>query len=325
MSSDEDDVQKSLKSPEDAEDVTGKRGKNKKSKKEKKSSKQRTTDGQSSSSRLKEILQGYLDRLPSRSNSPRAMKLQLAMLVLGTLLVVLVFASSVMDLGLQDLEEPTQVMAVVEPEEIIVQHLPGKKSARMNAVIEKDFGCKEIQCVAQCNSKAKPKCLKSRSCVAERDKICQKRCRATRCEDRCKDEPHLGYVEREQGLEKCKEECTGPTASHNKCVMKCHTKYKPCKTRCKEMASKFKCDNLKILALVAPGGGAASSSDGDDEEEEESTEKRGKSLKGDDDGEDEEEEGGDAPPPPPKLSSSSSKKSSSSAASMPGLDDDDLL
>ena len=202
-----------------------------------------------------------------------------------------------------------------EPEEVIVQKLPGKKSQKVNLAMEKDFACRELQCVAQCNGKAKPKCLKSRSCVAERDKICQKRCRKTRCEDRCKDEPHLGYVEREQGLEKCKDACTGPTAVHNKCVVKCHIKYKPCKSRCYETATKFKCDNPKILAMVnqqqtpgvPPGKGESSKGGGDDDED------------GDGDGggggdaEDDEEGGGDGPPPPKKK------------AAPGGLEDDELL
>jgi hypothetical protein len=188
-----------------------------------------------------------------------------------------------------------------------VQKLPGKKSAKLSLAMEKDFGCRELQCVAQCNGKAKPKCLKSKSCVSERDKICQKRCRKTRCEERCKDEPHLGYVEREQGLEKCKDSCTGPTASHNKCVVKCHVKYKPCKSRCYETSSKYKCDNPKILAMVAqqtPGGSSSSlsTSSGDDEGE----------SHGSGDADDEEE--GEAPPPKKK-----------SRSSVPGLDDEDLL
>jgi len=98
--------------------------------------------------------------------------------------------------------EPVDTLGVSEEpvvEEIIVQKLPAAKSQIVNLALERDFGCRELECIAQCNGKAKPKCLKSRSCVIERDKICQKRCRKARCEDRCKDEPHLGYVEREQG------------------------------------------------------------------------------------------------------------------------------
>jgi len=161
--------------------------------------------------------------------------------------------------------EPMESVTSEEPvaEEIIVQKLPGPQK-KINLAMERDFGCRELECIAACNGKAKPKCLKSRSCVIERDKICQKRCRKARCEDRCKDEPHLGYVEREQGLEKCKDGCTGPTATHNKCVVKCHVKYKPCKTKCFEMASKYKCDNPKVLAatskLIDPGHQSKSSS-----------------------------------------------------------------
>jgi hypothetical protein len=234
-------------------------------------------------------------------------------------LILVVFALVVIGIGHTFFAgaEVQQVapVAQIEPEEIIIQK-PGKKIPKVNLSMEKDFGCREIMCVAQCNGKAKPKCLKSRSCVSERDKICLKRCRKSRCEERCKDEPHLGYVEREQGLEKCKDACTGPTASHNKCVVKCHVKFKPCKSRCFDTASKYKCDNPKTLAMVsqqAPGSGGSSSSSssggGDDEEEEEGNESRGS-----DDAEDD-EDGGAAPPPPSK------KKSSS----IPGLDDDDLL
>jgi hypothetical protein len=299
----------------------------KKLKKKKKSSSKKGEKGSSSSiavvvgpSKLMQLVQDAVSKLREvlvlatnpANTSRKATFTRVIILVFLSLMIMSAFFSSTMAVEEQEVA-PT---AEPEPEEVIVQKLPGKRNNKFTTALEKDFGCRELQCVAQCNGKAKPKCLKSKSCVAERDKICLKRCRKTRCEERCKDEPHLGYVEREQGLEKCKDACTGPTATHNKCVVKCHVKYKPCKSRCYETASKFKCDNPKILAMVnqIPGASSSSSSsssgggDGEDDDE-------GESSHGSGDAED--DEGGDAPPPPPK------KKSSGSA--VPGLDDDDLL
>ncbi|KAH9255205.1 hypothetical protein BASA81_006645 [Batrachochytrium salamandrivorans] len=188
----------------------------------------------------------------------------------------------------------------------------GKEPAKFSIQKEREFGCKEVSCIAECNGKAKPKCLKSKSCVAERYHICHKRCRKTRCEERCKNEPKMGYVEKEQGLDNCKEACTGPTATHNKCIVKCHVKFKPCKTKCYETATKFKCDNPKILALLEAkppeDKGAKAGGGGEEENEEE----------GDGGGGEEEEEEEDAPKPPAKTMAKSKP-------ALAGLGDDDLL
>lgn len=133
----------------------------------------------------------------------------------------------------------------VEEEEIVQQHIPmSKEGNKLNKRLERKLACEEAKCVDACNQKIKPKCAKSRSCRNERDKICKRRCRKARCEERCKDEPSFGYVEREQRMDKCKEDCNGPTAVHNKCIKKCHSKFKPCKARCYEIASKFQCDEV---------------------------------------------------------------------------------
>ena len=99
-----------------------------------------------------------------------------------------------------------------EMEEDLKQVLPSKNKKRFDKRTERSLGCQELECIAACNAKGKPKCLKSKSCRETRDKICHKRCRKARCEERCKDEPKLGYVEREQKMEGCKEKCTGNTA-----------------------------------------------------------------------------------------------------------------
>jgi hypothetical protein len=312
-----------------SEDVTGKKTKKKKKSSSSSSSKKAersspTTGGDSSPtvviavvgssilSKLTEPLKKIRDSILSAANlsnqSPRATLTRVLFLVILCIIVMGIGNNLSMSTEIK----PIQAIAEPEPEEVIVQKLPGKANKKITTAMEKDFGCRELQCVAQCNGKAKPKCLKSRSCVSERDKICQKRCRKTRCEDRCKDEPHLGYVEREQGLEKCKDACTGPTASHNKCVVKCHVKYKPCKSRCFETANKFKCDNPKILAMAqaqSPGSSSSSSSSSSKDDEDDEGDGGGGSGDAEDD-----EGGGDAPPPPKKKS-----------PSIPGLDDDDLL
>ena len=130
-----------------------------------------------------------------------------------------------------------------EAEVLVQQHIPATKEGnKLNKRLERKLACEELKCIDACNQKIKPKCAKSRSCRNDRDKICKRRCRKARCEDRCKDEPSFGYVEREQRMDKCKEECNGPTAVHNKCIKKCHSKFKPCKARCYEISSKFQCD-----------------------------------------------------------------------------------
>lgn len=210
-------------------------------------------------------------------------------------------------------------------DEVIVQKV-AKEIPKMSIADERRFGCKEVSCIAECNGKAKPKCLKSKSCVAERYHICHKRCRRTRCEERCKNEPKMGYVEKEQGLENCKEACTGPVATHNKCIVKCHIKFKPCKTKCHESASKFKCDNPKILALLEakpaedepplPSKAKGGKSNGEEDEEEEDEGGGSAEDDDDDDGGGDGDEDAAAPRAPPKQKPK---------PALPGLDDDDLL
>ena len=124
---------------------------------------------------------------------------------------------------------------------------PKKRDRKAEKALEVRFACDELDCIDKCNKKIKPKCAKSSSCRKERNKICHKRCRRSRCEERCKDAPKLGYVEREQGMEKCKANCKGSTAVHNKCVKKCHSEWKPCKARCFDVAHRYSCDRPVVL------------------------------------------------------------------------------
>lgn len=142
-----------------------------------------------------------------------------------------------------------------EEEDIIPQQiLPDapKMGNKVNKKLERELACVEVTCQNDCNKKIKPKCAKSASCRKEREKLCRRRCRKARCEERCKDEPKFGYVEREQRMEKCKDECDGPTPVHNKCIKKCHSQFKPCKSRCHEIAGKFQCDKVGVVAKPPP-------------------------------------------------------------------------
>jgi len=115
-----------------------------------------------------------------RGSLKRAALIVWILIILLSLLNLLGLAPSMPSFQTEAVE-PTE-LASEEPvaEEIIVQKLPAAKSQKVNLAMERDFGCRELECIAQCNGKAKPKCLKSRSCVIERDKICQKRCRKAR-------------------------------------------------------------------------------------------------------------------------------------------------
>lgn len=125
---------------------------------------------------------------------------------------------------------------------------------------EIQFACDEVDCQEKCHKKASPKCSKSAGCMRERAKICQKRCRKARCEARCKDEPQLGYVEREMKLEKCKEECQSA-----RCKARCEEDFKSCKLKCREKANKYVCDIVKSDPLISE---ASSTVDlGDDDED----------------------------------------------------------
>lgn len=135
------------------------------------------------------------------------------------------------------------------------QQFQMKGAVKLDRAYEKKLACEQIDCEIDCNKKIKPQCSAKKSCQSDRHKLCKRRCFKTRCETRCKDEPHYGYVEREQKMEKCKEGCTGTnTATHNKCIKKCHSEFKPCKSRCHEAAARFVCDSAKSskLAFEAP-------------------------------------------------------------------------
>lgn len=120
-----------------------------------------------------------------------------------------------------------------------------KQGNQLNKKLERELACEEEDCSTACKEKIKPKCARSASCKRDRERICKRRCRKRRCEDRCKDEPKFGYVEREQRMEKCKDDCSGTTAVHNKCIKKCHSQFKPCKSRCHEVAGKYACKRIE--------------------------------------------------------------------------------
>lgn len=157
-------------------------------------------------------------------------------------------------------ESSTDVQTIDEPSdpddeeaiEIPKQILPStpKQGNKLNRKLEKELACQEEDCNTACNKKIKAKCSRSASCRRDREKLCKRRCRKQRCEDRCKDEPKFGYVEREQRMEKCKDECSGPTAVHNKCIKKCHSQFKPCKSRCHEIAGKYSCDRVEEVPSI---------------------------------------------------------------------------
>lgn len=122
-----------------------------------------------------------------------------------------------------------------------------KKASRLSKKDEVALACVEMDCQTACQKKINPKCAAKKSCHTDRGKICKRRCAKARCEERCKDEPHYGYVEREQKMDKCKESCQGNTAQHNKCIKKCHADYKPCKSNCHAVFLKFRCDKAPKL------------------------------------------------------------------------------
>lgn len=126
-----------------------------------------------------------------------------------------------------------------------MQNFQEKKGNKIDKKKERVLACAEVDCNISCNKKINPKCALKKACRADREKICKRRCLKARCEDRCKDEPKFGYVEREQKLDKCKEGCLGSTAQHNKCIKKCHSEFKPCKSRCHEISMKFTCPDKK--------------------------------------------------------------------------------
>lgn len=141
--------------------------------------------------------------------------------------------------------------AAEDDDDVPQQQISAVKVFKFTRQMERDAACVELDCQAKCKNKRISKCGKSKSCITEREKICRKRCRKARCEDRCKDEPKLGYVEREQKMDKCKESCGGSTVVHNKCIKKCHSEFKPCKQRCHDTAGKFQCDRVTEAPIIA--------------------------------------------------------------------------
>mmetsp|Transcript_7486 Transcript_7486/g.13032 ORF Transcript_7486/g.13032 Transcript_7486/m.13032 type:complete len:353 (-) Transcript_7486:137-1195(-) len=150
-------------------------------------------------------------------------------------------------------EEPEAAEAIPE-----MQNYAEKKSGKIDKAKEKILACEEVDCENSCNKKTAPKCIAKKACRTDREKLCKRRCRKARCEERCKDEPKYGYVEREQKMDKCKEGCQGSTAQHNKCIKKCHSEFKPCKSRCNEISSKYKCDTKTVIGLAPQADSSAS-------------------------------------------------------------------
>ncbi|GBG33831.1 Hypothetical Protein FCC1311_100542 [Hondaea fermentalgiana] len=142
--------------------------------------------------------------------------------------------------------------AAEDPEAIPEQVFDSKKPIKLNKQKEKELACKMEDCITSCNKKITAKCAAKKSCKTDREKICRKRCMKARCEERCKDEPHYGYVEREQKMDKCKEGCQGNTAQHNKCIKACHASFQPCKSRCHQVSNRYKCDRVDDSAPPPP-------------------------------------------------------------------------
>lgn len=137
----------------------------------------------------------------------------------------------------------------------MVQSDSKKKVTKKDEIV---YACEEVNCNSKCLKKASPKCSKSEGCMKERAKICKKRCRRARCEARCKDEPQLGYVEREMKIEKCKEACQTP-----KCKTKCDEEFQSCKSKCFSKAHKFICPDLPPPEPIVGGKGGSSSGESD--------------------------------------------------------------
>lgn len=135
-----------------------------------------------------------------------------------------------------------------------MQSFEAKKPVKLNKAKEKELACKMEDCITSCNKKITSKCAARKTCKTDREKVCRKRCMKARCEERCKDEPHYGYVEREQKMDKCKEGCQGSTAQHNKCIKACHAAFQPCKSRCHTVSNRYKCDRIDDSAPPPPPG-----------------------------------------------------------------------
>lgn len=130
----------------------------------------------------------------------------------------------------------------------------GGVKKKVTRTMEVDFACNEVDCIEKCTGKkVTKKCLTSEGCLRAREQSCKKRCRKSRCDNRCKLEPAIGYVEREMKLDKCKEEC----ASDHKCADRCDKDFQTCKSRCAERKKKFVCGREPVIRFPSPAAIAA--------------------------------------------------------------------
>jgi hypothetical protein len=113
---------------------------------------------------------------------------------------------------------------------------------------ELKLACTELDCNDTCIGKTSKRCSKSDGCVKRRTIDCRKKCRKQRCDTRCKSEPNLGYVEKEQKMDACKDECHG----NERCMNKCEKLMESCKVKCR--------DNLKRYTCKRPEGEVVSPS-----------------------------------------------------------------
>jgi hypothetical protein len=144
-------------------------------------------------------------------------------------------------------------------EEEIPAMMPGtrKKITRADEIV---FACEEVSCIEKCARKVTTKCSVSESCMKTRVAACKKKCRRTRCLARCKVEPKLGYVERDEKLTRCKDDCANDSA----CQDKCDVAFQGCKTKCGDRRRQFKCDREPEISFSsAPKKGGEGEGDED--------------------------------------------------------------
>jgi hypothetical protein len=142
-------------------------------------------------------------------------------------------------------------------DEEIPAMIPGtrKKITRADEIA---FACEEVSCIEKCARKVTTKCSASESCMKTRVAACKKKCRRTRCLARCKVEPKLGYVERDEKLTRCKDDC----ANDSVCQGKCDVTFQGCKVKCGDRRRQFKCDREPEM-LTKKGGEGEGDGDAD--------------------------------------------------------------
>jgi len=161
MSDDEEIERVVTRNEEDDDDLNPK-----KAKKKKKSSSKKGEKSSSSStasvvinpaskigtllSEYSQKLRGLLSSATNLSNTTR--QATMARVVFLVILTCIIIGFGI-NMSLAGEEQEMAPVVAPEPEEVIVQKLPGKKSAKLSLAMEKDFGCRELQCVAQCNGK----------------------------------------------------------------------------------------------------------------------------------------------------------------------------